>query len=307
LDYAAGDGNLYRYVHNGPINATDPTGLDEKLDPSKFMVLNLADYRCAQCHGSYDGRFKNIAWGVYNYQWSDLSLAQQTMLELGATYRPGKIERGVTRVINGVTLAPVYLFGGVVESYMEGVDAGQGPVLAAVGAPVLTVIKGAEHQVVSTYHIVTGQGTVEEFVDVSMVAVPFAPKIVRLGKGAFSVAVEEAGGNLGGISVTPPKTSPTEIYNRAKHYGKTPTQADRQAIGAGKGQVADHDPPLVKRYYEGDPAAAERPGYTMTDAERRASAADRSRMKVQSQADSNKQGGFLSQWSKQMKKLLGLE
>jgi len=45
----------------------------------------------------------------------------------------------------------------------------------------------------------------------------------------------------------------------------------------------------------------------MTDAERRASAADRSRMKVQSQADSNKQGGFLSQWSKQMKKLLGLE
>src|SRR5262249_9199318 len=27
LGFAAGDGNLYRYVGNGPTNATDPTGL----------------------------------------------------------------------------------------------------------------------------------------------------------------------------------------------------------------------------------------------------------------------------------------
>jgi hypothetical protein len=103
------------------------------------------------------------------------------------------------------------------------------------------------------------------------------------------------------------ETGPIEPYNRAKHYRKTPTQADREAIGAGKGQVADHDPPLVKRYYNGDPATGERPGHTMTSAERHASASDRSRMKVQSQEESNKQGWVLSQWSKRMRKMLGLE
>jgi len=49
------------------------------------------------------------------------------------------------------------------------------------------------------------------------------------------------------------RTAPTEAYNRAKHYGRTPTAADRKAIGAGSGEVADHNPPLVQRYYEGDP------------------------------------------------------
>jgi hypothetical protein len=99
---------------------------------------------------------------------------------------------------------------------------------------------------------------------------------------------------------------PAEAYNRAKHYPNTPTAGDRNAIGAGKGQVADHDPPLVERYYKGDPKIGEKPGSQMTPAERDASAGDRMRMKVQSQADSNRQGGYLRGWSMRIKRLLGL-
>ena len=61
---------------------------------------------------------------------------------------------------------------------------------------------------------------------------------------------------------------PTEPYNRRKHYGNTPTKKDRQVVGGSP----DHDPPLVKRYYEGDHSTGEKPGYQMTASERRASA-----------------------------------
>ena len=104
----------------------------------------------------------------------------------------------------------------------------------------------------------------------------------------------------------PGNTKPLEPYNRTKHYGNTPTRADRKALGASKNQVVDHDPPLVKRYYEGDLVNGERPGYTMTEAERRASAIDRSRMKLQDKADSNLQGGQMSQYSKKKRGEHGL-
>lgn len=103
-----------------------------------------------------------------------------------------------------------------------------------------------------------------------------------------------------------PKSVPAEPYNRRAHYGKTPTAADREAVGAGTGEVADHDPPLVKRYYEGDPAVGEKPGYQMTPAERKASAGDQSRMSPQPRADSDKQGADMSRYSRGKKKEFGL-
>ena len=100
--------------------------------------------------------------------------------------------------------------------------------------------------------------------------------------------------------------APVEAYNRRKHYGSTPTKEDREAVGVSAGEVADHDPPLVKRYYEGDPARAEKPGFQMTDAERRASAKDRSRMKPQPRKESDKQGAEMSRYSREKKKEHGL-
>ncbi|MEL6142273.1 MAG: RHS repeat-associated core domain-containing protein, partial [Bacteroidota bacterium] len=96
---------------------------------------------------------------------------------------------------------------------------------------------------------------------------------------------------------------PSEPYNRRKHYGNTPRQSDRDHFGtSGTGDVVDHDPPLVQRYYEGDPSVGEPPGYTQTPEQRRASANDRSRMQRQSGEESNSQGGRMSWYSRIMKK-----
>jgi len=100
----------------------------------------------------------------------------------------------------------------------------------------------------------------------------------------------------------PHRQLPEERYNRYKHYGKTPTAADRKAIGAGPGQVADHDPPLVQRYYEGDPNRGEWPGFTMSQEQRVASGADRSRMFPQPVKESQKQGGTMRAFSQKMRK-----
>lgn len=99
---------------------------------------------------------------------------------------------------------------------------------------------------------------------------------------------------------------PVVAYNRAAHYGRTPTAADRVAVGAGSGEVADHTPPLVQRYYQGDPLTGERPGWQMTPAERAASASDRSRMSSQPRADSDSQGGQMSAYSREMRRKYGL-
>lgn len=106
-------------------------------------------------------------------------------------------------------------------------------------------------------------------------------------------------------SCTRPK-KPTEPYNRLQHYGRTPTKADRKAIGAGPGEVADHDPPLVQRYYEGDPKTGEKPGWQMTQQEREVSGRDRTRMGVQDRDDSDKQGAQMRQYSIKKKKEYGL-
>jgi hypothetical protein len=101
-------------------------------------------------------------------------------------------------------------------------------------------------------------------------------------------------------------TPPLEKYQRRKHYGSTPTKADRKAIGAGPDDVADHNPPLVQRYWDGDPATGEKPGRLMTKNERRVSANDRTRMKIQPKSESNMQGAEMSKFSKEKNKENGL-
>ena len=98
----------------------------------------------------------------------------------------------------------------------------------------------------------------------------------------------------------------SHMYDRAKHYGRTPTASDRRVIGAGSGDVVDHDPPLVKRYYQGDPTTGEKPGWQMTPSERAKSASDRSRMRTQTRRESNSQGGKMRAYSREEKKAKGL-
>ncbi|WP_447767073.1 DUF6443 domain-containing protein [Sphingobacterium faecium] len=100
---------------------------------------------------------------------------------------------------------------------------------------------------------------------------------------------------------------PEKAYNRRKDYGHTPKKSDRKALGAKSDEVVDHDPELVKRWYEGDPKTGEKPGYQMTPEERKESANDRTRMKLQPRSESNKQGGHASQYSKEQKKKFNLE
>jgi RHS repeat-associated protein len=93
---------------------------------------------------------------------------------------------------------------------------------------------------------------------------------------------------------------PEQPYNRQKHYGNTPTKADRKALGAVTGEDVDHTIPLVKHYYEGDGNGG-RPGFLMKEYERKAFAKDRTNMKVRLSAENKSEGGSLSQYSKDMK------
>jgi len=122
--------------------------------------------------------------------------------------------------------------------------------------------------------------------------------------GGARMAAKEAFEEATGIPVGGLPSSPTEAYDRLKHYGRTPSKADRKTLGAAAGEVVDHNPPLVKRYYEGDAACCEKPGMQMSAAERRASATDRSRMQPQPKAESNRQGAEMSRYSKEKKREL---
>jgi hypothetical protein len=95
---------------------------------------------------------------------------------------------------------------------------------------------------------------------------------------------------------------PIEKYDRKKHYRSTPNTTDRKRMGLGKDEVADHRPPLIIRYYYGNPPD-EKPGYQMTPDERKASAEKaREQMRAQPRGESNKQGAEMSKLSRSIKK-----
>jgi hypothetical protein len=94
---------------------------------------------------------------------------------------------------------------------------------------------------------------------------------------------------------------PSEPYNRVKHYGRTPTKGDRNALEAKANEVVDHKVTLVQHYYEGDGKGG-KPGFLMTQEERVNFGKDRSNMQLQPKDQSNSQGGQMSHYSKQKKK-----
>jgi RHS repeat-associated protein len=99
--------------------------------------------------------------------------------------------------------------------------------------------------------------------------------------------------------------APKEAYNRQKHYGKTPTAKDRKDLNAGKDDDIDHITPLVRHFYEGDGKGG-KPGYLMTDIERKLWAAYQDNMRVAPKSNNRSEGGALSQYSKDKKKQYNL-
>jgi len=93
---------------------------------------------------------------------------------------------------------------------------------------------------------------------------------------------------------------PTEAYDRQGHYGYTPTDTQRKSVPAGF--EFDHDPPLVKHYYEGVDGI---PGFRMTQEERVAYASSLESGSAATAAEQRAQGA-LAAYSKQMKRMFAL-
>jgi RHS repeat-associated protein len=99
------------------------------------------------------------------------------------------------------------------------------------------------------------------------------------------------------------KLFPDEPYNRVKHYGNTPTTQQRASVPPG--MEFDHDPMLVKHFYEG-PGDGSLPGYNLTPAERVKYGASLDHGGPATPAAQRAQGAAAAAYSKAMKKLWGL-
>lgn len=147
-------------------------------------------------------------------------------------------------------------------------------------------------------------GAVDEFAD-DLQTVWCSVKGAKITRRGFSVSVFIASYINDGNTVVR-KPPAVEAYDREKHYGHTPTEADRTHFGAGPDDVVDHNPPLVERYYKGDPMYGGKPGKDLSPAERLASGKNRAMMKLQPKLESHGQGGKMSAYSKEQRKKLGL-
>jgi len=94
---------------------------------------------------------------------------------------------------------------------------------------------------------------------------------------------------------------PTEPYNRVKHYGHTPTAEQKASVP--EGMEFDHNPMLVKHYYEGVDGSL--PGFNMTQEERLRFARDVNNGRAATPQEQREQGGEAAAYSKKMKKLCG--
>jgi hypothetical protein len=66
IGFAAGDANLYRYVHNGPTNATDPSGLAERLrDTVTYKTAGGVEKKATILVNTNDTKKYQISFQVY--------------------------------------------------------------------------------------------------------------------------------------------------------------------------------------------------------------------------------------------------
>jgi RHS repeat-associated protein len=274
----AGGGNLYLYAAGDPINNCDPTG--------EIIPLLIAGFVIGAA----------IAGAVKAYQ---LRNEPGTWGDKAGDIAKAALVGGVVGVVGAAAgAAAVAGLAAVGVSAAAGIGAAMvvGGVEGAVGGVAQVCAEAALYDKMVTAH------------DLAQAAlIGAAAGAVTAGIGGAIAARSARKAAQAAQEAEQAVKPPSEPYNRLKHYRKTPTAADRQALGAGKGEVVDHDPPLVQRYYEGDASIGEKPGYQMSDAERRASGADRSRMKLQPKDESNAQGGKMAKYSREQREKFGLK
>jgi RHS repeat-associated protein len=82
LGYAGGDANLYRYVHNDPIDRTDPSGLEDS-GPNTIKIVNPGNVVEPDLPEIKGGSFKQAGisgWRAFEYI---LETSSNTILYLG--------------------------------------------------------------------------------------------------------------------------------------------------------------------------------------------------------------------------------
>ena len=272
--------NRYSYVMNNPLTLTDPSGFFWDPDSGFWGATEWKIFGKALVVGN-----ANTAGFADSAVSSESAPAAMIVSEA-----PGSTNW------NG---GPTFMFGDQAQILQSQRAAAKefGHAIVQAGRDGVTKVTGVADNNVQ-------RRTAEVATDAATLVVGATKVLTDIAKATDGVAKASAKGEIAAEKALTPEDpiKPAEPYNRKVHYGNTPTQADRRAVGAGSGQVADHEPPLVQRYYEGDPTNGEKPGYQMTDAERKASASDRTRMKAQSRNDSNKQGAEMSKYSRAKRK-----
>ena len=285
------DLNPYAYVSGRVAAATDPHGLAMKLNPN-FMAHSQADIGVGELPDVASTPLPGITAdyvcdesGCYHTQsvnWGRPDPVPDTPFAVGS---PAAKLWGYSQKQWAYWVRHPSEFGiGMLSK------ADQAAFIAYAIASVIASFRGGPPPSPAVEAVLAGEVSAAEF---AAAADTIAARQVELVTAGIAYLAARSGG-------------PSEPYNRAKHYGRTPTKSDRDAVGAGPDEVADHDPPLVKRYYEGDPANGEKPGYEMTEQERAESAGDQSRMSPQPRAESNAQGGAMRVYSMRMRKIWGL-
>jgi len=134
-------------------------------------------------------------------------------------------------------------------------------------------------------------------------AVGFIPPASFAYDGHSTVAAKRVGPLPAGEAPYQLKLFPDEAYNRVQHYGRTPTAQQRASVPSG--MEFDHDPTLVQHYYEG--ANGGLPGFNLTQTERLQHARSLTSGGAATPAQQRAQGAAAAAYSKEQKRLWGLE
>jgi hypothetical protein len=303
--YADGP-NDYIYVHCNPINRIDPLGLEDSPPPPPGSGTPAGDSNDSGGSGSgnsNNGTVSNDAEGKKIPNW-------RKQFSLDAALRDNSAATAFDDPVGNV-LFGLHKAEDETSRAQNAAENGDSPIALVVGdlSGVNGIIENYSQSdrlsgqpLTEDEAFARGLGGFERLI--ALAGGPCLGELDALGEGSLlssrglysrNFLSDAPAGQLVPETVTDAKYGP---YSR-DYFPSTPTAADRAAIGGSP----DHVPTLVQRWYNGDPAAGERPLIFATPAERAASARDRSRMFPSTKGTQNSQGGTMSNWSKQMKRI----